>query len=65
VILGGSTAVLGELKDGALLMKITGEAGADFLESVLGPEYGSLLPLLVSGSALFLVSRLFSRESKS
>ena len=65
VVLGGSTAVLGEFRDGALLTKITGKGGADFLGSVLGPEYGSLLPLLVSSCALLGVSWLFRGKAKS
>lgn len=62
VMLGGATAVLGEFRDGAVLMKIAGEGGGRFLGSVLGPEYGSILPLLVSGFALIGGSWLSKRN---
>jgi SSS family solute:Na+ symporter len=58
VVLGGATAVLGEFREGALLMKVTGEGGSKLLASALGPEYGSILPLVVSGLALLGVSWL-------
>ncbi|NNM04212.1 MAG: hypothetical protein HKO65_03845, partial [Gemmatimonadetes bacterium] len=66
VILGGLTAVLAEIGEGRWLMRLTGTGGAEFLESVLGAEYGSILPLVVSGTALFGVSwSLRSRPSRS
>lgn len=48
VVLGGGTAVLGEVGDGAVLEGLLGRGGTAFLGRVLGPEYGSLLAVLVS-----------------
>jgi SSS family solute:Na+ symporter len=63
VLLGGGTAILAELGDGAVLEALLGEAGTAFLAAVLGPEYGSLLAVLVSFLALSVVSGLQRRES--
>lgn len=59
VVLGGSTAVLGEIRGGAVLGGLLGDGGVGILERVLGQEYGSILPLVVSGCTLLGVSRLF------
>jgi SSS family solute:Na+ symporter len=56
VVLGGGLAALGEARDGALLRAILGESGTGSLERALGPEYTSVLPLVVSAAALLLVS---------
>jgi len=58
VVLGGSTALMGEIRDGAILRTLMGENGTGVLEEVLGPGYASLLPLVVSVVALFGISRL-------
>jgi SSS family solute:Na+ symporter len=47
VIVGGTTAVLGAIQDGALLIAILGE-GAGALARLLGPRYPALLPVLLS-----------------
>ena len=56
VVLGGSTAMLGEVRGGVLLRTLIGEGGTGVLEAVFGPEYGSILPLVVSAFSLFGVS---------
>ena len=56
VVLGGATAILGEARDGAFLQALVGEGGERVLASMLGPEYGSILPLVVSALSLFGVS---------
>jgi SSS family solute:Na+ symporter len=58
VVLGGGTALLGGIRDGALLRALVGEGAESFLQRILGPEFPSLLPLLVSGAALLGISRL-------
>jgi len=58
VVAGGGAAVLGEFRQGALLRAAVGDGGARVLETLLGPAYGSLLPLVLSAGLLFVVSRL-------
>ena len=59
VVGGGSTAVAGEVAGGEVLRWALGEGGVEVLGAVLGPEFGSLLPLLVSALILLGGSRLF------
>ncbi len=59
VIVGGSTALFTGMRGGDLFKAVVGEAGAGLLERVLGPEAPSILPLILSGFALFGVSWLF------
>lgn len=47
VIVGGATAVLGAVKDGALLAAMLGQ-GDGLLIRLLGPRYPALLPVLLS-----------------
>jgi SSS family solute:Na+ symporter len=63
VVVGGGTAVLGEFQEGALLRRVLGEGGMGFLETALGPEYGSILPVLLSALVLFLLSWMSPRRS--
>jgi hypothetical protein len=62
VALGGVTALAGEARGGALLRSMIGEGGAGVLETVLGPRFGSVLPLVVSGVVLLGVGRIRLRE---
>ena len=48
VIIGGGTALLAEIRGGAALRWLLGDGGSEVLSSMLGPEYGSLLPILLS-----------------
>ena len=58
VAVGGAVAVIGEGRDGAFLRAVMGERGTGVLETILGPEYGSILPVLLSAITLFGVSRI-------
>ena len=60
VIIGGGTAVLAEIRGGAALRWLLGDGGSEVLLSMLGAEYGSLLPILLSFCVL-LAGRLFSK----
>jgi SSS family solute:Na+ symporter len=63
VIVGGTTAVLGAIGDGALMKAIVGE-GDVLLAGALGPRYPAILPVLLSLAILVLgtvVSRVFPR----
>ncbi len=57
VIVGGTTAVLGAIQDGALLTAILGEGEAP-LTRLLGPRYAALLPVLLSLGILVLGTAL-------
>lgn len=57
VVVGGASAVAGEFQEGRLLRGLLRERGSSMLETLLGPAYGSLLPLVLSAVTLFLVSR--------
>jgi SSS family solute:Na+ symporter len=61
VLLGGSLAFLGGFRNGAGLGWVMGESGSRWLEAVLGPEYGSILPLVVSVAVLLGVGRMKRR----
>jgi SSS family solute:Na+ symporter len=61
VIVGGVFGVLGEVRNGELLRRMVGEGGIGILETTLGPEYGSLLPLILSALLLLLVGRRWGR----
>jgi len=58
VLLGGSAALLGELREGAPLEALLGEGGTAFLGTLLGPRFGSILPVILSLVPLLGVSRL-------
>jgi len=57
VLVGGGTAILGELGDGAGLRAILGPDGTTVLSRVLGPEFASILPLVLSAAVLVLTRR--------
>ncbi|MCJ7630324.1 MAG: hypothetical protein MUO50_18270, partial [Longimicrobiales bacterium] len=63
VLLGGSTALLGELREGVFLLALIGEGGGRVLETLLGPQYGSILPLVVSALSLLGISWVRPRKT--
>ena len=58
VVVGGAVAIIGESREGAFLRAVMGESGTGVLETFLGPEYGSILPVFLSAITLFGVSRI-------
>lgn len=58
VLVGGGTAILGEIRGGELLRTLVGDSGGTLLHNILGPRYPSILPLALSLIVIFLVSRL-------
>jgi SSS family solute:Na+ symporter len=48
VMVGGGVAILAEVGGGEVLCRVVGAPGCTALETVLGREYGSLLPILLS-----------------
>jgi SSS family solute:Na+ symporter len=64
VIVGGTTAVLGAIQDGALLASVLGDGDAT-LAWLLGPRYPALLPVLLSLGILVLGTasgRMFAKR---
>jgi Na+/proline symporter len=57
VVVGGGAALLAEFRDGELLRLVVGEVGQKALAASLGPEYSSILPVVLSVVILLLVSR--------
>ncbi|MEJ2205391.1 MAG: hypothetical protein P8170_14935, partial [Gemmatimonadota bacterium] len=48
VILGGGSAMLAAIGDGVGLRGLLSPRGVEWLDRILGPEYGSLLPVVLS-----------------
>jgi SSS family solute:Na+ symporter len=65
VALGGATALLFEVGDGSLPTFFLGSRGVEALEVVLGPEYGAILPLVVSAIVLLGLGRMFPEGKPS
>jgi len=62
VLVGGGLAVLGEVREGAGLRFVLGESGMAALERALGQEALAILPLILSGAVLLLLSRASRRK---
>jgi SSS family solute:Na+ symporter len=58
VILGGGMAILGKIDGGILLKGLLTPQGVRFLETILGPKYMSLFPLILSALCVTLVGRM-------
>ncbi|UCG85347.1 MAG: sodium:solute symporter family protein [Gemmatimonadota bacterium] len=56
VIVGGVVAVVGEIHDGILVNTALGTRGLALAQQVLGPQYLSLLPILLSLTVMMTVS---------
>ena len=65
VVVGGVVAVMGEFREGAVLDGVLGSGGTRLVGTILGPEYGSILPVLLSAVVLFVLSWLSGGESKA
>jgi SSS family solute:Na+ symporter len=64
VIIGGSTAILGEIRQGGLMRSLVGADGDSMLRTLLGSRYPSILPLVLSVLVLFLVSKITSGHAR-
>lgn len=64
VVVGGTTAILGEMHGGDLLRALLGSSGNALLGRVLGPRYPSILPIVLCLIVMLVVSRI-TRSSQS
>jgi len=55
---GGGTAILGKIQGGAPMKAILSHGGASFLQVALGPQYLSILPIILSLVIMVGVSRI-------
>jgi hypothetical protein len=62
VLIGGSAAMIGEVRGGDLLRSIVGDGMNTVLDTLLGRRYPSILPIVLSIVVLVLVSRLTLRQ---
>jgi SSS family solute:Na+ symporter len=58
IVVGGGTAVLGKIHGGAVMNAFLSEAGCAFLARILGPQYLSILPVVLSFAVMAGVSRI-------
>jgi len=58
VIIGGGAAIVGKVSDGIIARSLLGQGGMDAIQTVLGPQGLSILPIILSLLTLLLVSRL-------
>jgi SSS family solute:Na+ symporter len=57
IVLGGGTAILGKIHEGALMKAVLTNGGCAFLQSLLGPKYLSILPVVLCVISLLVFSR--------
>ncbi len=58
VVVGGGTAILGKIHGGAPMKAILTTDGAAFLHLLMGPQYLSILPIIVCLVVMVVVSRM-------
>jgi SSS family solute:Na+ symporter len=58
VIVGGSMAILGGVRDGRILKAILGDGGDGLMQQIIGPQYPAILPVVLSLAVMLVVSRL-------
>ncbi|MBW1741139.1 MAG: sodium:solute symporter family protein [Deltaproteobacteria bacterium] len=58
IVVGGSAAILGKIHGGTLVKAVLTSEGDAFLRHVLGPQYLSILPIILSLVAMVGVSRI-------
>ncbi len=58
IAVGGITAILGKIHSGAPMKAILTKGGGAFLEAVMGPQYLSILPIILSLAVMVGVSRI-------
>jgi SSS family solute:Na+ symporter len=58
IVIGGSTAILGKIHNGTIMMAVLTREAAAFLELLLGPQYLSILPIVLSLVVMLGVSRI-------
>ncbi|MFC1821838.1 sodium:solute symporter [Thermodesulfobacteriota bacterium] len=64
VVIGGGTAIMAKINGGTALKAVITTSGQDFLQTVLGPHYPSILPIILSLISLLGIS-LITKEKAS
>ncbi len=62
VLLGGTTALLGSIRDGAVLIVLVTPAGESFLRRIFGGQFAAVLPVVLSLLVLVGVSQITRRD---
>jgi Na+/proline symporter len=62
VLVGGGLAIMGRIRDGLVLKAILTQKGDTLLLDLLGPQYSSILPVLISLVVMLGVSKLTRRH---
>ncbi len=62
VLVGGATALIGSVRDGAVLNVLVTPAGESFLRRILGEQYAAILPVVMSIIVLAGVSQITRRD---
>jgi len=57
IVVGGSTAILGKIRGGIFLKGVLTSNGETLLQHLLGPQYLSILPIILSLVVMVVVSR--------
>jgi len=58
VVVGGGSAIVGKIHGGVILKTILTGHGQEFLQTVLGTHYASILPIILSLLAMIGISRI-------
>ncbi len=58
IVVGGCTAILGKIDGGSAVKAVLTSGGEDFLQRVLGPQYLSILPIILCLVTMMGVSRI-------
>ena len=64
IVVWGSTAMLVKIQDGAVIKTLLTRQGQAFLELVLGPQYLSILPIVLSLVVMLGISRMGSSKGR-
>jgi len=58
ILVGGTAAILGKIHGGTLVKAVLASGGEAFMKFILGPQYLSILPIILSLVAMVGVSRI-------
>jgi SSS family solute:Na+ symporter len=58
IVVGGGAAILGKIQGGTIIKAVLTDRGSAFVQGVLGPQYLSILPIVLSLVVMTGVSRI-------